>query len=188
MRAVMDTPQIQQLLVALRRGRLAVGLTQSELADKVGCKQSALSMLERGRFSAVSRETLAKIAAEVGVQLPAEATPPAAAAATLALPPLGFAFCPNPDCLSNLPYFVGPELLLLPLGPAGEGPRCAVCGEILVRACPACGAPARRNAGCCADCGAPLVPAPEDAAADPRAWAAERQAAVQAFLRATCRV
>jgi transcriptional regulator with XRE-family HTH domain len=181
MRAVMDTPQIQQVLVALRRGRLAAGLTQSALAEKVGCKQSALSMLERGRLSAVSRETLAKIADAVGVALPEGAVP--AAAAVAAALPLGFAYCPNAECLSNLPYFVGAELLLLPLGSAGEGPRCAVCGEILSRACPACGAPVKRGGGCCADCGAPFVAVPEDIAAAPHAWAAAQQAAIAAFAR-----
>ena len=123
MPGVMDTPQIQQLLVALRRGRLAAGLTQSALAEKVGCKQSALSMLEGGRFSAVSRETLARIADAVGVALPEDAVPPATLAA--AALPLGFSFCPNGDCLSNLPYFVGAELLLLPLGTAGAVKNCA---------------------------------------------------------------
>lgn len=181
MPGVMDTPQIQQLLVALRRGRLAAGLTQSALAEKVGCKQSALSMLEGGRFSAVSRETLARIADAVGVALPEDAVPPATLAA--AALPLGFSFCPNGDCLSNLPYFVGAELLLLPLGTAGEGPHCAVCGEILSRVCPACGAPVKRGGGCCSACGAPLVPAPAAAATDPCAWAAARQAAIAAFAR-----
>ncbi|MBR1835922.1 MAG: helix-turn-helix domain-containing protein, partial [Kiritimatiellae bacterium] len=74
MRAVMDTPR--DFLAALRRGRLAAGLTQSALAQKVGCKQSALSMLEHGSATAVSRETLARIADAVGVELPPE---PAAA-------------------------------------------------------------------------------------------------------------
>ena len=179
MRAVMDTPLDPKWLIALKRGRLAAGLTQSELAEKVGCKQSALSMLERGRFSAVSRETLAKIAEATGVELPAGAVPAAALAA--AALPAGFAFCPNCDCLSNLPYFVGGELLLLPLGSAGEGPHCAICGEILARSCPACGASARRGGGCCAACGAPLVPVPEDVAAAPRDWAAAKQSAIAAF-------
>ena len=181
----MDTPPNPNWLVALKRGRLAAGLTQSELAEKVGCKQSALSMLERGRLTAVSKETLAKIAEETGVELPAGAVPAAAAgsAAVSAALPAGFAFCPNCDCLSNLPYFVGPELLLLPLGSAGDGAHCAVCGEILARVCPACGAPVRRGGGCCTACGAPLVAVPEDIAAAPRDWAAAKQAAIAAFSR-----
>ncbi len=175
----MDTPRT--FLTALRRGRLAAGLTQSALAERVGCQQSALSMLERGRLTAVSRETLAKIAEAVGVALPAGTIPPSAAAAA-ALPP-GFAFCPDFQCLSNLPYFVGGELLLLPLGSAGDGVHCAVCGELLARACPACGAAVSRAGGCCTACGAPLVAVPEDVAAEPRAWAAAQQAAIAAFAR-----
>lgn len=177
----MDTPLDRTWLSALRRGRLAAGLTQNELAEKVGCKQSALSMLERGRVSAVSRETLAKIAEAVGVALPEGAVP--AAAAVAAALPLGFAFCPNFECLSNLPYFVGGELLLLPLGSAGDGAHCAVCGEILARTCPACGAPVRRGGGCCGRCGAPLVAVPAGEPADPAAWAAAQQAAIAAFAR-----
>ena len=181
--AVMDTPR--NWFVALRRGRLAAGLTQSALAEKVGCKQSALSMLEGGRLSAVSRETLAKIAEAVGVELPDGVVPAAAAAAAAVASalPLGFAFCPNAECLSNLPYFVGAELLLLPLGSAGDGAHCAVCGELLERACPACGAPVRRGGGCCTACGAPLVPVPDGFAPDPRAWAAAKQSAIAAFAR-----
>lgn len=179
----MDTPR--NWFVALRRGRLAAGLTQSALAEKVGCKQSALSMLEGGRISAVSRETLAKIAEAVGVELPAGVVPPeaAGAASVAAALPLGFAFCPNFECLSNLPYFVGGELLLLPLGSAGDGAHCAVCGEILARTCPACGAPVRRGGGCCGRCGAPLVAVPAGEPADPAAWAAAQQAAIAAFAR-----
>ena len=177
----MDTPVDRNWFSALRRGRLAAGLTQNELAEKVGCKQSALSMLERGRASAVSRATLAKIAEAVGVELPAGAVP--AAAAVAAALPLGFAFCPNFECLSNLPYFVGGELLLLPLGAAGDGKHCAVCGELLARACPACGAPVRRGGGCCGLCGAPFVALPDGEPADARAWAAAQQAAIAAFAR-----
>lgn len=166
-------------LTELRRGRLAAGLTQSELAKKVGCKQSALSMLERGRFSAVSRETLAKLAAETGVELPAGAVPPRGA--SVAAPPPGRAFCPNCECLSNVPYFVGGELLLLPAGSAGGGVHCAVCGELLARVCPACCAPVLRAGGCCTSCGAPLVPVPDDVASGAQAWAAAKQAAIAAF-------
>ena len=179
----MDTPRT--FLTALRRGRLAAGLTQRELAEKVGCKQSALSMLEGGRPAAVSRETLAKIAHAVGVALPEGTSPAAAAAAAAAaaFPPAGFAFCPDFECPTNMPYFAGTELLLLPLGTAGAGRHCAACGELLARACPACGAPVRRGGGCCTACGAPLVVVPEGFAADPRAWAAERQSAAAAFSR-----
>lgn len=177
MRAVMDTPQ--DYLAALRRGRLAAGLTQSALAEKVGCRQSALSMLEHGNASAVSKETLAKIADAVGVALP-DASAPAAAV----LPPAGFAFCPDFECPTNMPYFAGTALLLLPLGTAGAGRHCAACGELLARACPACGAPVRRGCGCCTACGAPLVAVPEGFAADPRAWAEERRAAAAAFSEA----
>ncbi|MBQ9727452.1 MAG: helix-turn-helix transcriptional regulator [Kiritimatiellae bacterium] len=178
----MDTPR--DFLAALRRGRLAAGLTQSALAQKVGCKQSALSMLEHGSATAVSRETLARIADAVGVELPPE---PAAAvlAAAAAAPPAGFAFCPDFECPTNMPYFVGSELLLLPLGSAGAGRHCAACGELLERACRACGAPVRRGCGCCTACGAPLVAAPAAGfAPDPRAWAAERRAAAAAFSKA----
>jgi len=50
----------------LREARRSKGLTQAELAQRVACQQSAISMMESGRTTALARETLVRIAAELG--------------------------------------------------------------------------------------------------------------------------
>lgn len=177
-------PDLQEpLYKTLRRARIAAGLTQSALAERAGCRQSAVSMMEAGRTTALSQETLRKIAGELGVTLPdalpAAALAPASAIATA----LGAAWCPNFQCLSNLPYFIGEELFFLPLGTAGDGAHCLLCGELLERACPACGARVHHASGCCEACGRPLVAMPEGFADAPRAWADAQREQI-ALLRA----
>jgi DNA-binding XRE family transcriptional regulator len=183
----MQDTQIATLHLALRRARQAANLRQGELAKQVGCTQSALSMYEGGKATALAQETVRKLAETLGVALPAgfgEEGKPASAAplpAVLALPGAGVVpvrFCPNFQCLSNLPYSVGGQTLFLPLAVAGGAAHCAVCGELLEKVCPACGAPVLRRGGCCGECGAPLVVWPEGFAEDPSAWIAAQRAAI----------
>lgn len=51
-----------ELIESLLKAREKAGLTQEELAEKIGTKQPALSRLERGGFKKASVETLRKIA------------------------------------------------------------------------------------------------------------------------------
>ena len=51
-----------ELLESLLQAREKAGLTQEELAEKIGTKQPALSRLERGGFKKASVETLRRIA------------------------------------------------------------------------------------------------------------------------------
>ena len=156
----------------LRDARRAKGLTQAELARRVGCQQSAISMMEAGRTSALSRETLAKISAELGVPLPA---PDATPATTDAAPAAGQPFCPDPACPSNVPFAVNGGLLFWPRPqPVAGGAQCAFCGEVLVRACGRCGAPAATGA-CCRFCGGAFLPPPAVMDADAETWAANRR-------------
>lgn len=150
-------------------------MSQSALARLVGCKQSALSMYEGGRETALSAQTVGKLCEELGLLPPSE-TELATAASTHVPEEAGErVFCPNPECPSNLPARVGERVVLTPhTHVAGEAERhCAWCGEVLERACPECGAPV--NAGAfCVRCGtAYLAEAPNRA--DPaRIAAAER--------------
>jgi transcriptional regulator with XRE-family HTH domain len=163
----------------LRQARRAKGLTQVDLARRVGCQQSAISMLEAGQVAAVARATLEKIAAEVGVTLAAAAD--AASAAEEARAVAGWARCPDPECPSNVPYVVSGALLFWSRPqPADTGRHCAWCGEVLTRACPACGAPAGVGA-CCRLCGAPYVTPPATPAADGASWAAARRRELEAM-------
>lgn len=57
------------LLDALIRAREEAGLTQSQLAKKVGTKQPALSRLERGGYKKATVETLEKVADALGLSI-----------------------------------------------------------------------------------------------------------------------
>lgn len=51
-----------RLIESMIKAREEAGITQSELAKKIGTKQPALSRLERGGFRKATVETLGKIA------------------------------------------------------------------------------------------------------------------------------
>ena len=174
-------PSSEPFHLQVRAARRAAHWSQTELAERAGCNQSQLSAFEAGVRGKVSRETLAKIAKLLGLEAPAAvedavARPVADVAA--------IARCPDFACPSNLPYWAGGRLLFLPLGTAGSGAHCAICGEVLERACPRCGAPVRAPGGCCGSCGAALVELPDGFAEDPRAWAEARRAEAVALRAA----
>ena len=168
----------------LRDARRKLGLTQAELARRVACAQSAVCMMENGRADALSRETLAKIAAELHVELPEEGDAPSAATGPSGAMAAGggVVICPNPDCPTNLPYRVGAEVFLLPRAHRGGGTHCPQCGEVLARACPECGAPLHAGAAFCASCGAALVPHAYDPAVLTDPWLRARQEQSRALL------
>ena len=58
-----------ELLESIIKARELAGLTQEELAKKIGTKQPALSRLERGGFQKANIETLRKIAEALDVKL-----------------------------------------------------------------------------------------------------------------------
>jgi transcriptional regulator with XRE-family HTH domain len=156
----------------LRDARRARGLTQSMLARQLECQQSAISMLEGGRSDALSQETIARLAALLGVALADAATPDAPAAGR----PAGRAYCPQAECPSNVPFAIQGEVIFWPRPQPGTpvGRHCAFCGEVLATGCPACGAPVGEG-GCCRACGAALVVAPAITGAAAEVWAAERR-------------
>lgn len=148
----------------IRAARQQRHLSQSALAQRVGCKQSALSMFEGGRLTALNAQVIGKLCAELGLLPPSAGELAAGAGGTVEGEQVR-SFCPNPACPSNLPMVVGERRVFLPKGhvlASGEC-HCAWCGEVLERACPACGAAV--NAGAfCAHCGeAYLAQVPERA-------------------------
>lgn len=156
----------------LRAARRAKGLTQVELAQRVGCQQSAVSMMESGRATALARETLVRIAGELGVVL--EDATATSSSVVMSSPPAS-AYCTEPECPSNIPFVVSGALIFWPRPqPVAGGRHCAFCGEVLARVCGTCGAPAAAGA-CCRECGASFVPPPDTLRADSEAWAAERR-------------
>lgn len=149
------SPEICQKIKDARR---AAKLSQSIVANEVGCKQSALSMFEQGDGTKLNDAVIRKLAEKFGVSLSAgrgtEATAPAVRPATVVR-----GFCPNPKCPSNVAYEVDARTLLRPdrsaADPAG-GRFCAVCGEVLEKHCPNCGA-AVHDGAICSFCGEPYV-------------------------------
>ena len=165
----------------LARARRAKGLTQSALAEAAGCKQSALSMLEAGHAAKVSQETVEKIAALLDVPLEAAAAAHPLSAAPAAA--TGHAFCPHADCFSNVPYVVNGELLFWPRPQADShtaAAHCAVCGELLERRCPHCGAAVMTAGACCPACGGARIANTLPPETDCESWADQRRRAIAA--------
>jgi len=156
----------------LAQARRAKSLTQSALAEAVGCKQSAISMLESGQAEKIAQETVGKIAALLGVKPEGAGAEPADAGGA---PAVGRGYCPSAACASNVPYVTAGELLFWPRPqPAAASHRhCAYCGELLEHRCPNCGAPVTEGA-CCRACGAARVANTLPPGTDPAAWAAQR--------------
>ena len=147
----------------VKEARRAAGLSQTRLAAEVGCKQSALCMFEQGDGTKLNDEVIGKLLKKFGIEiteekaeLPTETPPPKAIPLVIA-PHLGF--CPNPNCPSHTSYQVDGRTLLRPdrvaQDPVG-GKFCAVCGEVLERRCPNCGAPVHDGA-VCSLCGEPYI-------------------------------
>ncbi len=64
-----------KLMESMIRARERAGITQAELARKIGTKQPALSRLERGGFRKATVETLKKIADALDANLIIELQP-----------------------------------------------------------------------------------------------------------------
>ena len=152
----------------LAAARRAQGIPQSALAKQAGCAQAAISMMENGNPAAMSRETIAKIAGILKVELDGEGESVQAASVN------GIAVYPNGDCPSNVPFAVNGTVAFWPKGQPSGAKFCAYCGEVLEHACSNCGAPIGEGAFC-QKCGAPHVMPPAGDISDPVAWAAARR-------------
>lgn len=169
----------KEFCLRFAEARRSKGIRQTDLAARVGCTQSALSMFEGGQPTKISEETVRKLSEVLGVPL-VEENPSANVASTSGLvnsPIEVHGFCPNCQCPSNVPYVVGGRLFYRPsrkvASPTG-GVRCTQCGEILEVRCPTCGAPLNDGA-CCAACGAAYVTAIMVEGLDPAAYARSRR-------------
>ena len=146
----------------IKEARKHAKLSQSEVAAEVGCKQSALSMFEQGDGTKLNDEVIERLAKKFGVDL--KESPKEMPSVTPVVreqksrPATGF--CPNPHCPSNVSYEIDGRLFLKPnrsvADPVG-GKFCALCGEVLEKCCPNCGAPVHEG-GICSFCGDPYVP------------------------------
>ncbi len=158
----------REFCISVRNARRERGISQSMLAKEVGCKQSALSMFEAGDGTKLNDETVLKLAEYFGLEIPRENAPAAGDAAVpnisrpFANTAIERGFCPNPNCPTNKRYTVEDRIFARPAreecDPAG-GKFCAICGEVLEKRCPNCGAHLHEG-GVCSFCGEPYVAIP----------------------------
>lgn len=147
---------------SVKAARRDAGLTQGELASEVGCKQSALSMFEQGDGTKLNDDVIEKLAKKFNLSY--KASQPNSSSQTsvqIHSGPITLkrGFCPNPHCPSNHEYFVEEIRLFKPDREAADpvgGKFCALCGELLEKKCPNCGAPVHAGA-ICSLCGQPYV-------------------------------
>lgn len=145
----------------VKEARRKAGLSQSVLAKEVGCKQSALSGFEQGDGTKLNDEAVRKLSERFGIPIEEETASqehvPAVSYSSSHAAVRGF--CPNLHCPSNHAYQVEDRNLLRPereeCDPA-FGKFCVVCGEVLEKKCPNCGAPLNPGAFCTI-CGEPYI-------------------------------
>lgn len=158
------SPEICKQIAQARREK---GLTQTALAAEVGCKQSAISMLEAGQVSKLSKDNIEKIAAVLGLTLHTSVTKVLSPSDTRQ------GFCPNALCPSNTPYLVRDQLIFHPR--LQHNKHCAYCAELLETCCPNCATPNHAEGAYCSFCGEARVTntlAPEIKTS---AWVVERR-------------
>ena len=91
---------------AFKDARRALGLSQSVVANEIGCHQEAISMFERGNSTKLSEEYVSRLAKRLGIDLKAlqdeeeNAGKPAEVHVSLG-------YCPDCECPSNSSYAVG---------------------------------------------------------------------------------
>ena len=134
--------------------RRALGLTQAQLALEIGCHQAALSMFENGKTTKLSSEYVERLADRLKIDLKALMESEKAAEPPVLQHVASVGFCPDPECPSNVAYAVGERTLFRVT--LQKGRYCALCGEVLERRCPSCGALPNEGA-CCTMCGSPYV-------------------------------
>ena len=147
-----------EICFRLREARKAAKIGQTELAHEVGCKQSAISMFEKGSPTKLREETIRRIAEKFGVSLSGDEKGKEVEVG-ISVDSAVKGFCPNSSCPSNSAYEVDGRRLFIPdrekADPVG-GRFCAICGEVLEKRCPNCGAPIHAGA-ICSICGEPYI-------------------------------
>ena len=141
---------ICQVFKDARRG---LGLSQSVLANEIGCHQEAISMFERGNATKLSEEYVSKIAIRLGLDLKKLQNEEINSGKPVEVY-VSSGYCPDCECPSNSAYTVGDRIFhKITLQ---NGIYCAHCGEVLEKRCPSCGA-ALNEGACCTMCGSKYI-------------------------------
>ncbi|MFC1452476.1 helix-turn-helix domain-containing protein [Verrucomicrobiota bacterium] len=156
-------------------------MTQSELAELVGCRQSAVSMYEAEKPSKLSRKNVERIAEILEIDLSAF---PVEREREEQATRLSLKYCPIDTCLSNIPYAVHGSLHFKPTMIRGEGvskSRCTCCGEVMESTCPNPDCRAELVEGAvCPRCATPYVTTTVEVAGWAAVqWAAEQRAMIR---------
>jgi DNA-binding XRE family transcriptional regulator len=167
----------QEICKQIAQARREKGLTQSALAAEVGCKQSAISMLEAGQPSKLSKENIEKIASALGLTLQT------AQAKLVSFCGGKKGFCPNVHCPSNTPYVVQGQLVFHPRLQVEK--HCAYCAELLETACPNCSAAIHAEGAYCTSCGAPRITNTLPPDIPVAAWVVERRRELMELMKLT---
>lgn len=160
----------------IAQARREEGLSQSEVAAAVGCKQSAISMFEKGNPTKISEDTVKKLLEKFKISVDEPNTDRLASVSGV-VSRVVRGYCPNVDCPTNVPYVVGKKIMYRPsrmLASPNGGRRCAMCGEILEMVCPECGSQLNDGA-CCNVCGNAYVASIMTDEINPVEFAAERR-------------
>lgn len=150
----------KNLALKIRQARLLQNRSQTELAQKAGCSQGAISRVETGDFNAVSEQILQDICRFLGVSWE---QPKAIEAQTQV--------CLTAGCLQNPPFDLNGQIHFLPT-PVPAAQHCPGCGQKLSAQCPHCQTNVRPGAAFCTSCAKPLITVPRELALhpDPQAY------------------
>lgn len=166
----------------LAHARREKGLTQSALAERVGCKQSAISMLESGQPEKLSKENTEKLAKLLGVTLKTTNSEDSAADRPGPLASAGSGYCPNAHCPSCVPYPLQDSVAFWPrLQSLSNGRHCAYCGDLIETSCPECKTPVQIAGACCTVCGAVRIANTLPVGTPPESWIMKRRDELQTF-------
>ena len=164
---------------AVRQARNGLNFTQKELAEKIGCGQSAISALENGNLGVLSDASISKLCGVLGInRLEADTSMPDEIEREIADQ---LAYCPNWGCpeaeYENVDGKPAARPLMFSITLGARSIYCRACRSELSRGCPNCLTPLVPNQAFCFGCGHPLVSTPEflDQQDDVEEWVRRRQ-------------
>lgn len=174
----MTDSQLISQHIAIRKARLDAKLTQAQLAEKIGCKQTSVCQYEQGASQILSREKVEQMAKVLGVDLTAYREGGEHEVAHSAGRVLKACF--SNKCISNRPYYIGDDIYYMPAMVASHSgevnTHCDSCPEWLDDCCPNgdCNAPLLQGAFC-RKCGEPYVPPMDPLPDDVEHWMEQRR-------------